>query len=73
MGAINLIHEESWRAARLIVSQCREEVDDEEIVALFNAVQEIVTDAMQQLLERLDRELKRLNKCTVSIADPGEA
>jgi len=61
MGIVNLIHDESWRAARLVVGRFRDELDDEEIVAQFEAFRAIVADAMRRLIERRNRELQRLN------------
>ena len=62
MGEINLIHDESWRAARLVVNHFESRLDDAEIVESFHVVREIVAVTLQRFLERRERELHRLAK-----------
>ena len=61
MGQINLIHNESWRAARLVVNHF-EPLGDAELVEAFHAVREVIAEALRRTLERRERELQRLGK-----------
>lgn len=62
MGHINLIHDESWRAARLVVNHFHTRLEDDELPASFLVVCEIVAEAMRRFHKRHNRELKRLVK-----------
>jgi len=62
MGMLNLVHEESWRTAQLVVNHFEVRLDDEEIVVAFHAVREIIADSLRRCLERHERELTRLVK-----------
>ena len=62
MGMLNLVHEESWRTAKLVVNHFEVRLDDEEIVVAFHAVREIIAESLRRCLERHDRELTRLAK-----------
>lgn len=62
MGQVNLIHDESWRAARLVVNHFETRLDDAELLEAFRAVQEVITESLRRTLERRERELRRLAK-----------
>ncbi|MFO0936211.1 MAG: hypothetical protein U0798_06825 [Gemmataceae bacterium] len=62
MGQINLIHDESWRAARLVVNHFEARLEDDELTESFHVVREIVVEAMRRFLERHEREMHRLAK-----------
>jgi hypothetical protein len=60
MGQINLIHDESWRAARLVVNHFHSRLEDGEVPEAFHVVREIVAETLRRLLERTNREAHRL-------------
>ena len=60
MGRVNLIHDEAWRAARLVVSHFHPRLDDAELVEAFHRVREVIADAMRRLHERSVREASRI-------------
>ena len=60
MGQINLIHDESWRAARLVVNHLGKNLDDAELLDVFHAVREMIAESLRRILERRERELHRL-------------
>ena len=62
MGQINLIHDESWRAARLVVNHLGKHFDDAELLEAFHAVRETIAESLRRTLERRERELDRLAK-----------
>ena len=68
MGQINLIHDESWRAARLVVNHFEKKFDDAELVEAFHAIREIIAESLRRTLEIRDRELHRLAK--TKLAEP---
>jgi hypothetical protein len=62
MGQINLIHDESWRAARLVVNHFEARLEDAELTESFHVIRGIMAEAMKRFLERHERELHRLAK-----------
>lgn len=62
MGKIRSIHDESWRAARLVVNRFAAKLDDEELIASFHAVREIIAESMRRSFERREQEQQRLGK-----------
>jgi hypothetical protein len=60
MGQINLICDESWRAARLVAKRLESHLDDAELVEAVHVVRAIVAESMRRLLERTRREDQRL-------------
>ena len=62
MGKISSIHDESWRAARLVVNRFAPELDDEQLIASFHAVREIIAESIRRSFERSEREQQRLGK-----------
>ena len=65
MGQIRMIHDESWRAARLVVNHFETRLDDEELVESLHVVREIIAEALRQCFESRDQELRRLWKKNV--------
>ena len=62
MGRINLIHDESWRAAKLVVNHFETRLDDAELMEAFHAVREVIAESLRRTLELRERELRRLTK-----------
>lgn len=62
MGQINLIHDESWRAAKLVVNHFESRLDDAELLEAFHAVREMIAECLRRTIERRERELRRLTK-----------
>lgn len=62
MGRVRLLHDESWRAARLVVRHFASRLDDAELVESFHAVRVIVAASLERFLERQERERQRLVK-----------
>lgn len=62
MAVDTLLHDESWRAARLVVKHFESRLDDAELVESFHLVREIVALAIRRFHERHERELNRLAK-----------
>ena len=62
MGQVNLIHDESWRAARLVVNHLGKHLDDAELLEAFHAVREMIAESLRRTLEHRERELHRLAK-----------
>ena len=62
MGQVNLIHDESWRAAKLVVNHFEARLDDAELLDAFHAIQQLIAECLQRTLERRQRELQRLIK-----------
>ena len=61
MGQINLIHDESWRAARLVVNHF-EPLGDAELVEAFHTIRGIIAESIRRSFERSERERQRLGK-----------
>ena len=62
MGRVNLIHDESWRAAKLVVNHFESRLDDAELLEAFHAVRKLIAECLRRSLERHERELHRLAK-----------
>ena len=62
MGQVNLIHDESWRAAKLVVNHFESRLDDAELLVAFHAVRELIADCLRRSHEHRERELHRLAK-----------
>ena len=62
VGQVNVIHDESWRAAKLVVNHFESRLDDAELLEAFHAVREMVAECLRRTLERSERELRRLTK-----------
>ena len=62
MGSTYLLHDESWRAARLVVKEFASRLDEEELVPAFHLVRELIAGAMERYLERHLRDCHRLAK-----------
>ena len=62
MGQVNLIHDESWQAAKLVVNHFETRFDDAELLEAFHAVREMIAECLRRTLERRERELRRLAK-----------
>jgi len=62
MGQIHWIHDESWRAARLVATRFEKKFDDAELMEAFHAIREIIAESLRRTLESRDRELHRLAK-----------
>ena len=62
MGRVNLIHDESWRAAKLVVNHFESRLDDAELLDAFHAVREMIAECLRRTIERRERELRRLTK-----------
>ena len=62
VGQVNWIHDESWRAAKLVVNQFETRLDDAERLEAFHAVRDVIAECLRRTLERRDRELRRLAK-----------
>ena len=60
MGKVSLIHDESWRAARLVVNHFEKHVDDEELLEAFHAVRLLIAESLRRCLDRSLRERQRL-------------
>ena len=62
MGQVNLIHDESWRAAKLVVNHFESRLDDAELLEAFLAVRKLIAECLRRSLEHRERELHRLAK-----------
>lgn len=62
MGQVHLIHDESWRIAKLVVNRFESRLDDAELLEAFHAVREMIATGLRRTLERRERELARLIK-----------
>ena len=62
MGQVNWIHDESWRAAKLVVNHFESRFDDDELLEAFHAVREVIAECLRRTLERRERELRRLTE-----------
>lgn len=62
MSAKTLLHDESWRASRLIVKHFESRLDDAELVESFHLVRGLIAKALERFLERHEREMDRLAK-----------
>lgn len=62
MGKIRLLHDESWRAARLVVRHFASRLDEAELVESFHAVRVIVAASLERFLEQHEREQQSLVK-----------
>ncbi len=62
MGQVNLIHDESWRAAKLVVNHFASRLDDAELLEAFHAVRTLIAECLRRSLEQRERELHRLAK-----------
>ena len=60
MGQVNWIHDESWRAAKLVVNHFETRLDDAELLEAFHAVRDVIAECLRRTLERRERELRRL-------------
>jgi hypothetical protein len=62
MGQIQIIHDESWRAARLVVKRFETRLDDAELMEAFSAVKDLVAESIRRAFERRGLELRWLAK-----------
>ena len=60
MGKVSLIHDESWRAARLVVNHFEKHVDDVELLEAFHTVRLLIAESLRRCLDRSVRERQRL-------------
>jgi hypothetical protein len=60
MGATQFIHDESWRAARLVVRHFAPRLDDAELLDAFSVVREIIAESLQRFPKRCEREHQRI-------------
>jgi len=69
MGKINLLHDESYRAARLVVRHFEQRLSDEELRDALFAVQAMISDGMLRLLEQVRREHRQLHPLSASATE----
>jgi hypothetical protein len=70
VGQVNLVNDESWRAAWQVVRHFHDRLDDDELVEAFHAVRAVIAAALTRCLERSDRELGRLARGIAPPATP---
>jgi hypothetical protein len=55
-----LLHDESWRAARLVVRHFAPHLDDAKLLKAFSVVRGIIAESLQRFHKRCERERQRI-------------